>query len=248
MCFSAKASFISAAFLGVAGILTVAKAKDRKSQLLLAVIPLIFALQQLVEGFLWIAVHNPFEYAGHIRTATYGFLSIALLVWPVWIPLSLFMVEGVKWRKQVLGALLALGVVFDAILIYHAVFNPLYTISMFVQGDHLQYNLPAAYGYIYFAVYTALVILPPFISSFSYMWLLGIANVLGLIAAWVFYSTTFVSVWCFFAAWFSLFLLYVLYRQSSNPKNGKAIRNKKEAKANGAKKVGRSKARRKVAE
>ena len=57
MCFSATASFGASAVLGAIGIIAVAKAKT-KPQRLFATIPLIFAVQQLTEGLLWLSLKN----------------------------------------------------------------------------------------------------------------------------------------------------------------------------------------------
>mgnify|MGYP000091041284 FL=1 len=55
MCFSATASFAASAVLGATGIATLAKTKDRK-MLPLATIPLVFAIQQAIEGGLWLTI------------------------------------------------------------------------------------------------------------------------------------------------------------------------------------------------
>jgi len=57
MCFSATASFGASAVLGVIGIVAVAKAKTNP-QRVFATIPLIFSVQQLSEGFLWLSLKN----------------------------------------------------------------------------------------------------------------------------------------------------------------------------------------------
>ena len=63
MCFSATASFGASAVLGVIGVAAVAKAKT-KPQRLFASIPLVFAVQQLSEGFLWLSQNIPARQAG----------------------------------------------------------------------------------------------------------------------------------------------------------------------------------------
>ena len=53
MCFSPTASFSASAALAVIGILTLKKT-SAPHQFLFAYIPLIFASQQFIEGFLWL--------------------------------------------------------------------------------------------------------------------------------------------------------------------------------------------------
>ena len=53
MCFSASISFTTAAVLTVAGVITL-KNTSNKKEYILASFPLIFALQQFVEGLSWL--------------------------------------------------------------------------------------------------------------------------------------------------------------------------------------------------
>ena len=55
MCFSATASFGASAVLGTLGVITVAKAKT-KPQKFFGTIPLLFSIQQLTEGLLWVSL------------------------------------------------------------------------------------------------------------------------------------------------------------------------------------------------
>ncbi|MGZ5219533.1 MAG: hypothetical protein ACXWC7_05630, partial [Chitinophagaceae bacterium] len=72
MCFSAGASFGASALLGVIGAVTITKAKTIP-QRLFATIPLVFAVQQLSEGMLWLSLKNPALEAGQ-SFFTYAFL------------------------------------------------------------------------------------------------------------------------------------------------------------------------------
>jgi len=54
MCFSATASFIAGVSLLVLGVATVKKAK-RKAEIPFAMIPLLFGVQQIIEGMLWLS-------------------------------------------------------------------------------------------------------------------------------------------------------------------------------------------------
>ena len=68
MCFSASASFGAGIVLSSIGIATITKTQSR-SQLSLAFIPLIFAVQQFSEGFLWLSLLHPgFAFLQQIKT------------------------------------------------------------------------------------------------------------------------------------------------------------------------------------
>ena len=58
MCFSASASFGAGIVLTGIGVASIKKS-DTRSKSLFASIPLIFGIQQITEGFLWLALSNP---------------------------------------------------------------------------------------------------------------------------------------------------------------------------------------------
>ncbi len=57
MCFSAQASFGASAVLGIMGIYALRKAKQQER--FLAMVPLLFAIQQACEGIVWVTYANP---------------------------------------------------------------------------------------------------------------------------------------------------------------------------------------------
>ena len=56
MCFSATASFTAGVPLLLIGVITISRVRNRKD-LLYALIPMLFAIQQLIEGALWLTVN-----------------------------------------------------------------------------------------------------------------------------------------------------------------------------------------------
>ena len=109
MCFSASASFAASAVLGTIGVIAVAKAKTNP-QRVFAVIPLIFSLQQLSEGFLWLSLKDPALAAGQ-PFFTYGFLVFAMAVWPFWIPFSIWLLEKDVKKKKIMNGFVIIGAV-----------------------------------------------------------------------------------------------------------------------------------------
>ena len=97
MCFSANVSFGTAAVLTVTGIVAISKARTRP-QRTLAAIPLIFAVQQFSEGINWLALKDA-DLANVQPLFTYLFLLSAWVLWPVWIPFTVWRLE----KKQGTG-------------------------------------------------------------------------------------------------------------------------------------------------
>jgi hypothetical protein len=91
MCFSASASFGAGALLVVIGVASLKKTHHH-SQYLFAGIPLIFGIQQIAEGVLWLTLRN--EDALNLQIiSTYVFLFFAQIVWPVWVPTAILLLE-----------------------------------------------------------------------------------------------------------------------------------------------------------
>lgn len=91
MCFSAEASFIAGAALTVIGVATIKKT-THKSQLWFASIPLVFGIQQLAEGVLWLTLPDP-EMIRVQRVATYIFIFFAQVIWPFIVPFGVLMLD-----------------------------------------------------------------------------------------------------------------------------------------------------------
>ena len=63
MCFSATASFISGATLCVIGVATLKQTKA-PAEVPIALIPLLFGIQQLTEGVIWLSFSQNIQYPG----------------------------------------------------------------------------------------------------------------------------------------------------------------------------------------
>ncbi len=99
MCFSAGASFTAGAVLTVIGVVSIRESHERQ-QIPFASIPLLFAIQQIFEGFVWLSFTNP-DFAFTRWVSAYMFIFIAQVVWPFWVPFSILMLEhSFGYRKH----------------------------------------------------------------------------------------------------------------------------------------------------
>ncbi len=55
MCFSATANFVGSGALGAMGVATLSTVKHRR-ELLFASLPILFAIHQFIEGFVWLGL------------------------------------------------------------------------------------------------------------------------------------------------------------------------------------------------
>jgi len=195
MCFSPIASFATAGLTGAIGIASLARVTQPR-ELPLAATPLIFGVQQAVEGALWINL--PLAPSGAaVAGLTLVFLLFAQVFWPVYAPLVVWSLEPNERRRRLMLMCLALGVGLASYLLWRLLGGPREAVIVNgcivyrTQPGHL---VPVALAYL------AATCLPPVISSRRTILALGAVILAGSVVAYIFYWEAFLSVWCFFAA------------------------------------------------
>ena len=215
MCFSTSASFGAGIVLSVIGVASIKKAGTR-SQVAFASIPLIFAVQQITEGFLWLALSDP-DFAFLQWPTTYIFLFFAQIVWPFWVPFSILKLEKEPGRKKIGRVLMITGAIVSSYLAYCLLS---FHVEAKIIGMHISYkqDYPVALGQYGGLLYVIATIAPPFLSSIKRMWTLGTAILISYIITTIFYTDYIVSVWCFFASIISIALLAILFEMKKSSK------------------------------
>jgi hypothetical protein len=208
MCFSASASFGAGIILSVIGVASLKKVNN-PAQIVFASVPVIFSIQQITEGFLWLALSDP-AYAFLQQFTTVTFLFFAQIVWPIWVPLAIFLLEKEDKRKAFQLLLLGIGTLVSFYLAYCLV---MYNVEARIIGYHISYqqDYPQKLGLYGGGLYIAATILPAFLSSVKRTWTLGTAILISYIVTTIFYRDYIVSVWCFFASVISISIFAVLY-------------------------------------
>ena len=202
MCFSPTASFVTAGITGALGIFSLTRVNEPR-QIPLAATPMIFALQQTIEGLLWLNL--PVAPVGVLSASlTSLFLFFATVFWPVFSPTAVWLIEPDAKRRSLMLLCLAVGLgvglycfwtilarshganILDGHIVYTTAYRPF---------------APVDYGYL---IATGL---PLILSSHRTVVILGAIIIAGSIAAYAFYWEAFASVWCFFAATASVVIL-----------------------------------------
>jgi len=207
MCFSATASFIASGSLGAigAGSNLVAKKRFKKGRLF-ASIPFIFAIQQAFEGLLWLSIAN----GGVSQFFLYGFLFFAFFLWPGFIPFSLYLLEENKGKKWLLFWATIVGTTLGASLFVIALVSG---VDLTVMEESLRYTMDVAgLGVVLTAVYVLIVVGSCFVSSNKLIKSFGALVGMAVVFSYAFYKFAFISVWCFFAAVLSSYILYISWK------------------------------------
>lgn len=208
MCFSAGASFTAGAIISAVGIATVREVK-KPSQLTFSIIPLIFGLQQIAEGIIWLTLQN----GGPVilqKISTSVFLTIADVIWPWMIPLSVLLIEENPKRRRIIRLFLGLGIF---VSIYYAFFNFFFKVTPEIITCHIYYNtaIPKSLEIPVFLLYLSSTITPLFVSTVRRMYVFGILIFISVVASVIFYTKNVTSVWCFFAGVLSV-IIYLIIR------------------------------------
>ena len=208
MCFSATASFVAGATLSAVGVVTVTKV-ERRSELPLAMIPLLFGIQQLIEGVLWLTFSHQAPLLK--QTTTYIFSIFSHVLWPIYVPFAFRALESVAWRRQAMLWFQAAGLAVGLYLLFFIVTRP---VVAAVIGHHIVYESPHFYLGPVIVLYVASTCFTGTVSSHTFVRLFGGLALLSFIATYLFAARAVVSVWCFFAAILSLLIyLHLRYRQ-----------------------------------
>ncbi len=181
---------------------------SRPAEVPFALIPLLFGIQQITEGLIWLSFENGTRLDNATLTLVYSLFSHVL--WPMFVPFAVGLLETVSWRRKALAVCQIAGVAVSLYLLYFIVQFP---VTSKVLGQHIVYESPHFYILQFMALYLIATCASSMLSSHRMIRLFGALSLLTFAAAYVIHVATVVSVWCFFAAILS-FMVYLYFRQA----------------------------------
>ncbi|MFZ5673240.1 MAG: DUF6629 family protein [Pseudomonadota bacterium] len=215
MCLSAEVSFGAAAFLVPAGIAAaVSSAQGERRYLMIATLPALFGVQQLVEGMIWTAGHA--GDAARVDQYALIYMFFTWIVWPIWVPVSAYFIEKGGRRHTILPFIVA-----------GAMLGGLQFIPYFVHADWLTTMfLPWAVRYqdinlvdglvsrwVTYAIYVSIVIVPFLLVRERAIKVFGLLVAAVVVVTYFFFSYAYISVFCFGGAVISVYLLVLSWRK-----------------------------------
>lgn len=218
MCFSATASFTASFALIGAGIYCLKIARDlEKPYWLFALIPLLFAMQQFLEGIVWLL--GGAECANHARYPALGYLFFSHLFWLIWSPLSCYAVETNLTKKKTFYLLIFVGgacglsiyvpflLVEDWMTIVLMKHSIVYS-TVLLYDQYIPRKLLTLF-YIFIIIFPLISVSDPHLKYFGFLILAAVVITI------VFFDYAFISKWCYFSAVFSLFIVYMFFRKKT---------------------------------
>ena len=214
MCFSAAASFSAGALLFGIGAVTLRSARHAR-EWPFAAIPLLFAIQQIAEGVIWLTFSTEAPLLNTVMTHLYAFFSHVL--WPAYLPLAVWLIEPHVGHRRLLALFAVAGLAVGAYLLYVLIAFPVVSRPT---GHHIEYDSPHFFAAEVMTLYLISTTVSPLLSTLRWVQVFGALALLSFGAAYYFYETWFISVWCFFAALLST-AIYLHFawarRRSSRP-------------------------------
>jgi hypothetical protein len=188
-------NFTLSGAIGFVGILTLRKVST-PNEVLFALLPLLFALHQFSEGFVWLGVSG---YIGQraLEIASGIFIYYAQGLLPFIIPLAVWLIEKDGYKKKLLGILTLLGL-FLAVYTMYILSNIPSTVT--VVNNTLFYNNPATANIYDALLYILTTCGALMLSSSIAIELFGFLNLIGLTIIFLLRPYGFTSLWCLYAA------------------------------------------------
>ena len=207
MCFSATANFVGSGVLGGIGVVTLTKVKHRR-ELLFAALPILFAIHQFIEGFVWLGLDGILSpRVAHDMGAAFMLYAQGLL--PFLLPLSVLMFEpNVHSRKRMVPFLILGG----ATTLYILWALTAYRSDVYIRGNSIVYMNQATNNTAVAVLYVIATCGSLFFSKIRMMIIFGAANLAILLVVMEFKRYAFTSLWCAYAAVASVIILVYFWK------------------------------------
>lgn len=195
MCFSAQADLAAAALTAPVGVVALRWAPTR-ADLPLAALPMLFAVHQAVEAFVWLGIDGNVS-DGVMTAAVALYLLIAQVLLPLLVPIGVRAIEPVRWRRRALLVPLAAGIAVACWVVY--VMN-VETVTAHAERHAVVYETDYRIGPVSTALYAIATLGAVFLTSRRQLLVLGIVNAIGFAGAALVRYDSVTSVWCVYAA------------------------------------------------
>ncbi len=207
MCFSAAANFVGSGVLGTIGAVTLTRVRHRR-ELLFAALPMLFAIHQFIEGFVWLGLDGILS-PGVTRAMGAAFMLYAQGLLPLFLPLSVWLFEPNSKTRRRMVPFLVIG---GGTTLYILWALTAYSFKVYVEGNSLVYVNPATNHLTIAILYVIATCGSLFFSKVNDMVIFGAANLIILLAVMAVKRYAFTSLWCAYAAVASVIILAYFWK------------------------------------
>jgi len=197
---------VGSAVLGTVGVVTLTRVKHRR-ELLFASLPLLFAIHQFIEGFVWLGLDGDLSpMVAHDMGAAFMLYAQGLL--PFLLPLSVFLFEPNAASRRRMLPFPVLGGATSLYILWALTAFPL---ELYIKRNSLVYINQATNHLLVAVLYVVATCGSLFFSKIRMMVIFGAANLAILLIVMEVKRYAFTSLWCAYAAVASAIILYYFW-------------------------------------
>lgn len=209
MCFSAAVNFVGSGALAGIGVVTLTRVKHRR-ELLFASLPILFAIHQFIEGFVWLGLDGILSpKVTHNMGAAFMLYAQGLL--PFLLPLSVLLFEPDAQSRRRMQPFLVIGALTTLFILWALVAYPT---QIFIKGNSIVYINPATNNMTVAIFYVIATCGSLLFSKVKDMVIFGVANMAILLTVMAIKRYAFTSLWCAYAAAASVIILAYFWKSS----------------------------------
>lgn len=202
MCFSPEADFTAGVVVAGIGVETLRHVQARR-ELVVAALPLLFGIHQLVEGFVWLGLRGQVS-DGLGDAAKEAYVVYAHAVLPVIVPFGFMLLEPDARRSRAMQPLVCLGLVLGLYLLWQVTAYP---VGAQEQARCINYTTHTPNDVLVGSLYVVATCGPALMSSSRRLRWFGLVSLIGVIATALVRFDELTSVWCVYVALVSVLIL-----------------------------------------
>jgi|SRR5271166_1178058 len=202
MCFSPEADFTAGVVVAGVGVETLRRVRAPR-ELIVAALPLLFGIHQLVEGFVWLGLRGQVS-SGLGDAAKEAYIVYAHAVLPVIVPFGFMLLEPDHRRSRWMWPLVCLGLVLGVYLLWQVTAYPVVARE---DARCIDYTTHTPNDLLIGAIYVVATCGPALLSSRRHLRWFGLVCVVGVIATALVRVDELTSLWCLYVALVSVLIL-----------------------------------------
>jgi hypothetical protein len=211
MCFSATANFVGSGVLGAIGVVTLTRVKHRR-ELLFASLPVLFAIHQFIEGFVWLGLDGILSPAvTHDMGAAFMLYAQGLL--PFLLPMGVLLFEPDRKNRRRMLPLLVIG---GGTTLYILWALTAFPTQVYIRENSIVYINQATNNTAVAVLYVIATCGSLFFSKIRMMVVFGAANLAILLVVMEVKRYAFTSLWCAYAAIASVIILGYFWKSNAD--------------------------------
>jgi hypothetical protein len=214
VCFSASADVVGGVVIGAIGVDVLRHLDGRRRYAPLVALPLLLALHQFDEAFVWWGLQGHVPAAlGHV--ATWIYLAFAFVVLPVYVPVAIVILEPQGRRRLLMVPFVVLGAVVAGVLLAAMARGP---VVAELAPHYIGYSTDLHAGVFVVMLYVTATCGSLIFSGIRDIARYGVVNLVAVALLARLSSEGFASLWCAWAAISSAaFAIHLRYKGSARP-------------------------------